>query len=69
MNSATTRAHQNEVLDALLWRKLGATAGNLEATLDANPGLAKIAADLPQGHAVRLVQAPEPVKELVYLWD
>ena len=65
----TVRAHQHEVLDELLWRTLGATAGHLEATLAANPGLAKIAIDLPEGGAVRIVQAAEPVRERVYLWD
>lgn len=67
--SATVRAHQHEVLDELLWRTTGQTAGNLEATLNANPGLAKLAADLPQGHPVRVVQAPAISKETVYLWD
>lgn len=67
--SATVIAHQHELLDALLWRTLGSTAGHLEATLNANPGLAKIAADLPEGEPVRIVQSAEPVRELVYLWD
>ncbi|QIL80827.1 phage tail protein [Diaphorobacter sp. HDW4A] len=67
--SATVRAHQHEVLDALMWRTLGKTAGNLEATLEANPGLAKIATDLPEGHPVRVVESAEPVQERVYLWD
>lgn len=67
--STIVRAHQHEVLDALLWRTVGSTAGSVEATLEANPGLARIAADLPEGHPVRVVKAPEPVKEMVYLWD
>lgn len=65
----TVRAHQHETLDALAWRHLGATAGHVEATLAANPGLAKAAADLPEGQAVRLVKAPEPGRRMVYLWD
>jgi len=67
--SATVRAHAHETLDALAWRHLGATAGHVEATLNANPGLAKLAADLPKGHAVRLVKAAEPKRPMVYLWD
>jgi phage tail protein X len=67
--SAAVRAHQHETLDALAWRRLGATAGHVEATLAANPGLARLAADLPEGHSVRLVKAPEPQRPLVYLWE
>lgn len=66
--SVTVRAHQHETLDALAWRKLGATAGHVEATLAANPGLAKLAADIPEGLAVRLVKAPEAARPTVYLW-
>ncbi|WP_287806178.1 tail protein X [Diaphorobacter sp.] len=68
-NTATVRAHQHETLDALAWRRLGATAGHVEATLAANPGLARIATDLPEGQPVRLVKAPEPKRPMVYLWD
>ncbi|KQR50159.1 tail protein X [Acidovorax sp. Leaf160] len=65
----TVRAHAHETLDALAWRQLGTTAGHVEATLAANPGLAKLAADLPEGQAVRLVNAPEPTRPMVHLWD
>lgn len=64
-----TRARQNEMLDALALRKLGATAGHVEATLAANPGLAKLGPHLPMGQPVRLVKGQEPNKETVYLWD
>lgn len=67
--SATVRAHAHETLDGLAWRQLGATAGHVEATLAANPGLARLATDLPEGHPVRLVKAPQPPRQLVYLWD
>lgn len=67
--SVTVRAHQHETLAALAWRQLGATAGHVEATLAANPGLAKLADELPEGQAVRLVKAPEPARPLVYLWE
>ncbi|UZV40211.1 tail protein X [Acidovorax phage Acica] len=65
----TVRAAAHDTLDALAWRRLGATAGHVEATLAANPGLARSAADLAEGQAVRLVQAPEPARALVKLWD
>lgn len=69
LQSVTVRAHQHETLDGLAWRQLGSTAGHVEATLAANPGLARLAADLPEGQAVRLVKAPEPARAMVYLWD
>lgn len=67
--SITVRAHAHETLDAMAWRVLGSTAGHVEATINANPGLAKIAADLPEGHPVRLIKAPEPKRALTYLWS
>lgn len=67
--SITVRAQAHETLDALAWRRLGATAGHVEATLQANPGLARQAADLNEGQAVRLVQATQPERAMVYLWD
>lgn len=71
MTDATlqAQAQQHETLDALAWRQLGATAGHVEATLAANPGLARVAADLPAGHPVQLVRATAPVKKLIQLWD
>ena len=68
-NTANVRAHQHETLDALAWRRLGATAGHVEATLAANPDIARIATDLPEGQPVRLDKAPEPKRPMVYLWD
>lgn len=65
----TARARQHEMLDALTLRKLGTTGGTVEATLAANPGLAKLGPHLPMGQPVRLVKGPEPTKETVYLWD
>lgn len=67
--SITVRAHAHETLDALAWRRLGATAGHVEATLTSNPGLARTAADLNEGQAVRLVQAQQPERAMVYLWN
>lgn len=72
MHAATPRtviARQGDTLDALLHRHLGATAGHVEATLAANPGLADLGAVLPQGAAVRVATAPAPVRRLINLWD
>ena len=63
------RALQHDTLDQLCWRHLGRTAGAVEATLDANPGLAQLAADLPAGHQVNLVAPPAKAQKLVHLWD
>ena len=65
----TARARQHEVLDQLTLRKLGSTAGTVEATLAANPGLAKLGPHLPMGQPVRLVKGAEPSKETIYLWN
>jgi len=63
------RALQHDCLDALCWRHLGRTAGVVEATLDANPGLARLAADLPAGHLVHLLAPPTAARALIQLWD
>lgn len=65
----TVRAHQNDVLDGMVHRHLGSTAGHVEAALAANPGLAKVAADIPMGMPVRLVQATAPTQDRINLWD
>lgn len=67
---ATLRANQNETLDALCWRHYGRTAGVVEAVLEANPGLADLGPNLPQGHPVNLPDAaPQPEQQAVILWD
>ena len=63
------RAQQHDSLDQLCWRHLGRTAGVVEATLEANPGLARIAADLPAAHPVHLVAPPAAPLALIQLWD
>lgn len=69
VKSTIVRARQHEMLDALAWRKLGATAGNVEAALDANHGLAKLGPHLPMGQPVRLVKTLPLPRETVNLWD
>ena len=66
-------AHQGDTLDALLWRHTGRTAGIVESTLLANPGLADLGDVLPHGTAVEIpdvrVLAPVSDKPLIQLWD
>jgi phage tail protein X len=72
MSEATTlavRAREHDTLDTLAWRHVTRTAGVVEATLAATPGLAASAADLGAGQAVTLVIAPAPPAPLVQLWN
>lgn len=64
-------AHQNDTVDAICWRHLGATRGVVEQTLELNPGLVDHGAVLPHGTAVRLPQltAKPAKKPMVKLWD
>jgi phage tail protein X len=67
-------AHQHDTLDGLLWRHAGRTAGLVETTLSANPGLAAIGPVLPHGHAVEipdsaLAAPPQADRPLIQLWD
>ena len=63
-------AEQHEMLDELCRRTTGSTAEVVEATLAANPGLAKLGPILSAG---LLVQLPEkqktPTRRTVNLWD
>jgi phage tail protein X len=64
------RAQQGDTLDRLAWRHLGSTAGVVETTLEANPGLAELGPVLPIGTVVELVQPTGPVNtQTVNLWD
>ena len=67
--STTVRAHEHDTLDALCQRHLGRTAGCVEATLNASPGLARSAAALGAGQTVTLVAASAPSPQLIQLWD
>lgn len=69
------RAHAGEVLDHLLWRVRGGLgAGDVERTLDVNPGLAALGVRLPEGWPVVLPGLPAPSalppeRQLIQLWD
>ena len=63
------RAQQGDTVDRLAWRHLGTTAGVVEATLQANPGLAELGAVLPEGTEVDLITPPAAVDTTtVSLW-
>ncbi|WP_157218717.1 tail protein X [Flavisphingomonas formosensis] len=68
---AVYAANQDESLDALVWRTTGGGPAALEAVLAANPGLAAIAAALPEGTPVTIPDtAPaQDERALVNLWD
>lgn len=68
------QAHQGDTLDVLLWRHAGRTAGLVESTLLANPGLADLGVVLPHGatveipdHALRAAETTD--LPLIQLWD
>ena len=66
------RALQGETLDALCQRVLGRTESVVEATLEANPGLADLGPVLPQGWPVNLpdtTQAVQSETATVQLWS
>ena len=67
-------AHQDDTLDGLLWRHAGRTAGLVETTLIANPGLADLGDVLPHGTSVEIpdaaLLAPAAADQpLIKLWN
>lgn len=70
MQKTQATAHDHELLDALAWRRLGHTAGVVEATLAANPGLAAKGPELRAGQQVTLVQPDSATtRATINLWD
>lgn len=65
------RAQQNDTIDLLCWRHLGATAGVVEATLKLNPGIAESGPVLPHGKIVQLpdLATDSETANVVQLWD
>lgn len=66
------RAQQNDTIEALCWRHLGATGGVVEETLRLNPKLAEFGPILPHGQVVILPELSADViqtNEIVQLWD
>ena len=66
----TVKARAGEMLDEVLWRTRGHTAGLVEQAMNLNPGLADLGPLLPGGLAVLLPEATaaQPVRETVKLW-
>jgi phage tail protein X len=64
-------ARQGDTVDALCYRHLGRTQGVVEATLEANAGLADLGPVLPLGYAVDLPDPPndQSIVKLVNLFD
>ncbi|MFL9993042.1 tail protein X [Paraburkholderia sediminicola] len=64
-------ALQGDTVDSLCYRHFGRTQGVVEATLEANEGLAAYGPVLPMGLAVDLPDAPkdQPTINLVNLFD
>lgn len=68
--ATNVRAIQGDTVDAICWRFYGRTAGVTEAVLEANPGLADLGAQIPQGTLVAMpAVAPQPQRQTVNLWD
>ncbi len=63
-------AREGDMLDQLVWRHRGRTAGLVEQTLELNPGLSVHGPILPAGTIVTLPAASEalPTRETVKLW-
>lgn len=69
----TAHAIAGETLSALAWRVLGRDRGAVEKILAANPGLAALGPNLPEGTAVVIPTeadaATSGTARLVQLWD
>lgn len=61
---------QGDSVDSLCYRHLGSSDA-VEATLEANPGLAALGAILPMGTVVTLPDTTQaaPTKDIIQLWD
>jgi phage tail protein X len=68
----TVTAQQDDTLDLLCWRELGATSGLLEQAYALNRGLADAGPLLAEGTVVILPDPPAAtaaLRETVNLWD
>lgn len=70
-DTITATAQQGEVVDALVFRILGQTAGAVEKVLSLNRGIADAGAFLTEGQVVilpNLTAKAVPVNEIIQLW-
>lgn len=60
-----------EPIDALVWRATGGGPAVVEAAIEANPGVARLGAALPEGTEILIPElaATPSVLELVQLWS
>lgn len=68
--ATTYMTHHGEMIDAICRRAYGDESGYVEAVLNANPGLAALAAPLPAGTVIVLPDVPKAseVIPVVSLW-
>lgn len=68
--TTTYMTHHGEMIDAICRRAYGDESGYVEAVLNANPGLAALAAPLPAGTVIALPDVPKAseVIPVVRLW-
>lgn len=62
-------AQQNDTVDLICWRYLGATAGVTEAVLKSNPQINSKDPILALGTQLTLPDKHAPVKKTINLWD
>ena len=68
---ATITTRDGDMIDAIVWRATGRIAGALEATLDANPHIAKRDVVLPAGIGITIPDAAtaQPAPAYFKLWE
>lgn len=61
----------DDMIDLMIWRAIGRTAGSLEAVLDANPHIAELPLILPAGVVITIPPAAEqrPAPASFKLWE
>lgn len=65
----TIRTSDGDRLDTLCYRYYGNLNGTVEAVIDANPGLAKMAQPFASGILITLPDFPAKVNKPVQLWS
>lgn len=61
---------EGDMLDAIVFRYYGTTRGTVEATFEANPGLAAMGPRIPARVCITLPEISGPITEApIRLWD